>query len=218
MNEEDMFTSPDYLKCALSIIDFQHDCILPGAAFEVAGSYAVLSKIQQLAETARKHQVPIIHVVRAYLADGSNVDSCRRKLVQDGQKLFLPYTSGADFPTELKPQDAPLLDWNALIAGDFQQIGSSDWVMYKSRWGAFYQTELEGFLNEQGIDTLIFAGCNFPNCPRTSMYEASERDFRIVLAKDAMSGVYEKGLQELANIAVTIMDTDEVCAHLATKA
>lgn len=156
--------------------------------------------------------------MRAYLVDGSNVDACCRKLVQDGQTLFLPYTSGADFPIELKPQDAPPLDWDALIAGDFQQIGSSDWVMYKSRWGAFYQTEMESFLNEQGIDTLIFAGCNFPNCPRTSMYEASERDFRIVLAKDAMSGVYEKGLQELANIAVTIMDTDEVCAHLETKA
>lgn len=59
MNEKDMFTSPDYQKCALIIIDFQHDCILSGTAFEVAGSYAVLPKIQQLAETARKHhQVP----------------------------------------------------------------------------------------------------------------------------------------------------------------
>ena len=34
----------------------------------------------------------------------------------------------------------------------------------------------------------MFCGCNFPNCPRTSIYEASERDFRVVLARDAISG------------------------------
>lgn len=42
----------------------------------------------------------------------------------------------------------------------------------------------------------MFAGCNFPNCPRTSIYEASERDFRTVLVRDAISGLYERGEHE----------------------
>ena len=87
--------------------------------------------------------------------------------------------------------------------------------MYKSRWGAFYRTGLEDFLHQQKIHTLIFCGCNFPNCPRTSMYEASERDFRLVLAQDAMSGLYEKGLQEMAGIGVTLADTDGICREMA---
>src|SRR3989442_358297 len=34
-----------------------------------------------------------------------------------------------------------------------------------------------------GISTLVCCGCNFPNCPRTSLYEASERDFRLVFCR-----------------------------------
>jgi hypothetical protein len=54
-------------------------------------------------------------------------------------------------------------------------------------------------------------GCNFPNyCPRTTIYETSERDFRIVLVKDAISLIYDiRGLQELQNIGVSLMNTDE---------
>lgn len=49
------------------------------------------------------------------------------------------------------------------------------------------------------------------------MYEASERDFRIVLAVDAMSGLYEKGIQELKNIGVTVTKTEDICNCLNNK-
>ena len=69
-------------------------------------------------------------------------------------------------------------------------------------------------LRERGADTLVFCGANFPNCPRTSMYEASERDFRVVLARDALSGLYERGERELAGIGVLLLDADEVISEL----
>src|SRR5690349_14367644 len=56
------------------------------------------------------------------------------------------------------------------------------------RWGAFFGTSLTEQLVENRVDTVVVTGCNFPNCPRTSIYEASERDFRILLVEDAMSG------------------------------
>jgi hypothetical protein len=55
-----------------------------------------------------------------------------------------------------------------------------------------------------------------PNCPRTTIYEASERDFRIILAKDATSLTYDiGGLQELQNIGVYLINTDECRVWLA---
>ena len=36
------------------------------------------------------------------------------------------------------------------------------------------------------------------------MYEASERDYKIVLAEDALSGFYEQGKKELENIGVLV--------------
>jgi hypothetical protein len=41
------------------------------------------------------------------------------------------------------------------------------------------------------------------------------RDFRIILAKDAASLIYDKGLQELQNIGVYLMNTDECIVWLA---
>ena len=70
--------SADYAHCALLVIDFQNDFILPGAPSEIAGSYDVLPYVQRLVTAARQHKVPIIHVVRCYMPDGSNVDLCRR--------------------------------------------------------------------------------------------------------------------------------------------
>ena len=60
-------------------------------------------------------------------------------------------------------------------------------------------------------------GCNFPNCPRTTIYEASERDYRIVLAQDATSQIYEKGLEELNIIGVSVMDTSKCIEWLGPQ-
>ena len=60
-----------------------------------------------------------------------------------------------------------------------------------------------------GVNTLVVCGCNFPNCPRTSVYEASERDLRVVLVEDAISGLYEQGRREMENIGVTVTGVEE---------
>lgn len=42
--------------------------------------------------------------------------------------------------------------------------------------------------------------------PRTSVDEASERDFRIVLVEDALPGTYERGLAECRRIGARVAD------------
>lgn len=69
------------------------------------------------------------------------------------------------------------------FSGGIQKITENEVIIYKPRWGAFYSTSLHEYLQKLKIDTLVFSGCNFPNCPRISIYEASERDYRIVLAE-----------------------------------
>jgi len=59
------------------------------------------------------------------------------------------------------------------------------------------------------MDTIATAGCNFPNCPRTTLYEASERDIRLVLASDAVSGIYEQGRKELAGVGTHFRDAED---------
>ena len=109
------------------------------------------------------------------------------------------------------------LDSSLLLSDYLQQIGTMEWIMYKPRWGAFYNTLLEKHLHNLDVNTVVICGCNFPNCPRTTIYEASERDFRIILAKDATSLIYNIGLQELENIGVLLMNTDECITWLGAS-
>ena len=87
-------------------------------------------------------------------------------------------------------------------------------IIYKPRWGAFYKTPLEAYLRKLHVHTLIFIGCNFPNCPRASIYEASERDYRIILVTDALSGLYDRGKKEMENIGVKLYKTHELLDRL----
>jgi len=201
------YTRPNWHTSALITIDMQNDFTLPDAPAQIHGTMDILPNMKSLLETYREKLLPIVHVVRLYKEDGSNVDLCRREAIENGAKIVAPHSDGAELVAEIRPASYISLDADKLIRGEFQPVGENEWVMYKPRWGAFYQTNLESFLRERNIDTLVFAGCNFPNCPRTSMYEASERDFRVVMVADTMSQVYEKGIEELKRIGA------HVCAH-----
>ena len=65
---------------------------------------------------------------------------------------------------------------------------------------------------------MVFAECNLPNCPRASIIQASERDFRVALVRDAVSRVTDSALTELAGIGVQILDTAALEGRLAGPA
>jgi nicotinamidase-related amidase len=210
------YTDPEHHRSALITIDVQCDT-LDGGPFEVPGTSAILPRIGKLAATFRSGGAPIVHIVRIYKPDGSNVDLCRRDRVQRGASLVITGSSGSQIAPPLLPSPLPQLDSELLLRGGIQEAGSREWIIYKPRWGAFFKTPLESHLRGLGVSTLVFAGCNFPNCPRTSIYEASERDFRIVAVSDAISGLYDQGRAELENIGVIVVGTEsylrEVAAH-----
>lgn len=85
------YISPDNKHSTLIIIDVQRDFTLPAATAEIPGTILAVPNIQQLAQKYRKLGYPIIHMIRLYHQDGSNVDLCRREL------LSLESFSGAQY-------------------------------------------------------------------------------------------------------------------------
>lgn len=200
------YIHPNFKTSAVITIDTQCDT-LDGQSLEVAGTSQIVSNIRQMLDVYRQNKMPVIHIVRIYKRDGSNVDLCRKQAIGDGEKIFLEGSTGCELATGLFEPNDIRLDTELLLSGAVQEVSKSETIIYKSRWGAFFKTPLESHLKKLGVDTLIFVGCNFPNCPRTSIYEASERDFRIVLVADAMSGVYQKGVDEMLDIGVVVENT-----------
>jgi nicotinamidase-related amidase len=203
------YTRPDFGAIALVTIDVQND-FLDGQPFEIPGTTQALPAMRRLVEAFRRARLPIIHMVRLYESDGSNAELCRRPILEQGATLVCPGTSGAQIAPPLLPSEGVHLDAGLLLSGAPQALGPKEWAMYKPRWGAFYGTCLDSKLSSLGVTSLAFAGCNFPNCPRTSIYEASERDYRIVLVEDAISGLYERGREEMQNIGVVLMNTGQL--------
>ncbi len=205
----DIYTRPDWLRSVLLTIDVQRDFTIPGAPAFIPGTLEVVPVIKRLLTAYRCAGLPIIHVTRLYMADGSNVDLCRRARVEGGASIVEPGSEGSQIVNELLPSPSIYLDTESLLRGELQTVGDQEWIIYKPRWGAFYRTRLEEHLQELGVNTIVFSGCNFPNCPRTSIYEASERDFQVVLVSDAISGLYDRGVAELQDIDVTSLTTEE---------
>jgi nicotinamidase-related amidase len=204
------YISPEFASAALITVDVQVDT-LDGQPLEVPGTSAVLPRIAALAAAFRAADRPIVHLVRLYRSDGSNVDLCRRAAVQAGAKILAPGSSGSQLAPGIVDRGGSFaLAADELLEGRAQEVGLGEVVMYKPRWGAFYGTPLEDRLRRQDVSTIVFCGCNFPNCPRISIYEASERDFRVVLADDAISGLYEQGRDELRGIGVRLMSAERV--------
>lgn len=206
------YTEPHADRSALLTIDVQRDFTLEGAPAEIPGTADAVPRMTKLVDAFRDADRPIVHVVRLYEESGDNVDACRRAAIEAGDSIVAPGSDGAEIVDDLTPRDAeirdpnPLLDADALLDGDVQELGPDEYAMYKPRWSAFYETPLETFLRAREVDTVVVCGCNFPNCPRTTVYEASARDFRIVFVADATSGTYERGIAELEGIGVAVGD------------
>jgi len=211
------FTEPRLLTSALLTIDTQCDFVLPDSAALIPGAIDIIPNMTSLLNAYRQYSLPIIHIVRLYMPDGSNVDLCRKEIIEDGLRIIVPNTPGAELVADLKPDPHVELDADLLLNGDIQTWGKKEFVIYKPRWGAFYKTPLDSHLRDLGVSTLVICGCNFPNCPRATIYEASERDYKVVLVEDAVSGIYEKAKEELRHIGVRVWPTRKLIDEIGNQ-
>ncbi|GAA0516460.1 cysteine hydrolase [Paractinoplanes deccanensis] len=219
---DDPHLAPHWESAALITIDVQRDFLSDGA-FGIPGTSEILPNLARLTEAFRRGGRPIVHIVRLYPADGQDVDRVRRSLVQGGAAFAQPGSPGRLLADGLLG-DGPLgvaesgeLDDELLLRGEPQWFGTSECVLYKPRWGAFYRTRLEELLAERNVDTLVFAGCNLPNCPRASIIEAHERDFRVVLVTDAVSQAGDQAFREIAGLGTVLRTTAEAVGEVSKR-
>ncbi len=210
------YTEPEYNAIALITIDVQRDT-LEGQPFEVKGTSEMLPVLQNVLQAFRQAGKPIIHIARLYQPDGCNAELCRREKIECGATLFQPGTPGSELAPELLPGPDLKLETDLLLSGGIQKFSDNEVVIYKPRWGAFYKTPLEDHLKKLDITTLAFTGCNFPNCPRASIYEASERDYKIVLVEDTMSFLDKRDKIEMESIGVVFSNVSKLVNAITSK-
>ena len=197
-------------RCALLTIDVQNDYADPAGARPVPGMDEVLPRLLKVLEVFRSAGLPIVHAVRLYREDGSNVDPCRRWQFERGElRAVVAGSWGSQLPAALNPTGAHL-DAARLLAGEAQELAPRESVLYKPRFSAFHATPLEGFLDSRGIDSVVIVGITFPNCVLATQLSATDRDYRVGLVPAACTQVSEDGLLAMANKGVQLMSVRDL--------
>lgn len=189
----------DPRRAALIIIDMQGGFIDESSALAIAGARASIPACARTLEAARNLSMNVIHVVRKYAVDGSDVEPVRRRLWLDGGKPL----SDAD-PESLREADeiAP---------------APGEAVMVKPSFSAFFNTALDETLREEGIDTVVLIGTTTPNCIRSTCYDALSLGYNAIVVEDATSSrnraVQDSNIEDMRFIGATILDSATFAAQ-----
>ncbi|MGW6197735.1 isochorismatase family protein [Kribbella sp. NPDC055110] len=152
-------------KTALVVIDLQNGvAVLPGAPHPTAD---VISKTVELADTFRKHDLPVVLVRVSFAADGGDRPTGRTE--QAARSAGATQPLGAD----------QIVDQ---LAGHAEDI-----VVTKRNWGAFHGTDLDVHLRRRGITQIVLTGVATSIGVESTARAAYEHGYHVTLATDAMT-------------------------------
>jgi nicotinamidase-related amidase len=204
------YTQLNLDSCALLVIDTQNDFGDHEGAHPMPDLEQVMPKLVKAIEVFREAGKLIVHVVRLYKEDGSNVDLCRRWHFQQGElSMVVPGTWGAELVAGTNPTGAKL-DPDALLAGEFQELTPKELVMYKPRFSAFHNTPLKELLDSKGIDSVVIVGITFSNCVRATQFGATDNGYRVGLVPSACTGVNDEELMAMQAVGVQLITPDDL--------
>ncbi|NNM54606.1 MAG: cysteine hydrolase [Spirochaetales bacterium] len=142
---------------ALLVMDVQ-----PGIVTRLKDPEVYLKRVQEVVQTARRHQIPVIFVVVGFREGGPEV-SPRNKAFQN--------------LTGTLPQHMV----NPLPALEREK---SDILVVKRRVSAFTGSDLDVVLRSQGIQHLVLAGISTSGVVLSTTREAADKDYQLTILSD----------------------------------
>ena len=150
-------------KLALIIIDMVNDFFREGPlALRRAD---LVSSINELVQSFREHNQPVIWVRQEFAPDLSDAFLEMKK---QGIRITIAGTEGCQLLPELR-------------------FLPTDPVIVKKRYSAFFRTGLDEVLASVQPDLLVVAGINTHACVRTTILDAYQRDYEVVVAFDCVA-------------------------------
>ena len=174
--------SLDPKRTALVAIDMHRGHLDPAVAtlpLPAERCGPVIERAAALFRALRERGVPIVHVVTEYRGPEEIQANPFWKAIENDPTKARKGSSRHNLiggrGTEIIPA---LLDRRDLVIGG------------KKRYSPFMGTGLEFLLQRKlGVDTLILAGINTSSCVLCCGFEATNRDYRVVIAADAVDSM-----------------------------
>jgi len=182
---------------------------------------AVRGALGRLARGVRAAGVPVVHVVmthrRVPYPGADSLSNPFWRAVEDAAQTLTPgrwstirgHNLEGSVQTEILPELGP---------------EPTDYVIRsKKRLSAFYGTDLEFVLRTRGIRTVILAGINTNTCVLCTAFDAFNRDYAVIVARDAVASMYGPdlhrfGLENVSRCLGWVLTTDEILEVLGARA
>ena len=172
-------------RTALLIIDMQRDFLEPGGFGETLGNDVSLltraiAPCKAILEAFRAAGLLVIHTREGHRPDLSDAPKAK---VERGKpsmrigdpgpmgRILIRGEAGHDIISELYPLD-------------------SEVVIDKPGKGAFYATDLDALLHNEGIQNLLVCGVTTEVCVNTTVREANDRGYRCVVLADCCASYF----------------------------
>jgi nicotinamidase-related amidase len=160
-------------RYVLVIVDMLNDFFRQHAALSLQRA-SLVAAINELAQAFRKHDQPVIWVRQEFAQDLSDAFLEMRK---HNLRVTIAGTTGSEILPELRRDP-------------------SDTIIVKKRYSAFFGTRLDTVLQELRPATLVLAGINSHACVRTTVIDAYQRDYEVIVASDGV-GSYDADHHEI---------------------
>ena len=184
---------------ALCIVDFVNGFIDPKVFGGGNIAEAVANTLGLLA-AARRGGLPVAFTRVVYSEDGRDHGAFIRK-VPALAKLTERAPDG-----QIVPELAPHL---------------GELILRKTQPSAFFGTGYAENLRQQGIDTVIVAGCTTSGCVRATVVDAMSYDFRTIVARDCVGdrslAAHDANLFDMEQKYADLMESRDIVTALPTE-
>ena len=185
---------------ALLVIDMERGFLDESSPLRIRGAAATLPACGRAIQHARAAGIPVFFVIRAYRSNGSDMEAARYAAWNAGGRPLAPGSSGPG-SVETPPEVTPT---------------TGDYLIWKPRFSAFFQTELDLILRRLGVRTIYLTGTTTPNCIRTTCYDGLSLDYNVGIITDCTSSndeeIQRSNLRDMENIGAHLLTCDQFAA------
>ncbi|APX97907.1 cysteine hydrolase family protein [Natronorubrum daqingense] len=154
---------------AVVVVDMQNGFCHPEGSLYAPGSESVIEPIATLVDRAREADTQVIFTRDVHPPEQFEDTHYYDEFEQWGEHVL----EGS---------------WEAEIV-DGLSVEDDDYVLEKHTYDAFYNTELEGWLNARGIHDLVICGTLANVCVLHTGGSAGLRDFRPIMVEDCIGSI-----------------------------
>jgi len=196
--------APDARKAAFVVIDMQNFSCMPVDSGPMPRIDVVIERINRLAAVCRENGVPVIWVRHNISSVGCSDDGGLFPRFHNRERIqaVMNLCQGTEIYREMD------IDY------------SRDHVVFKNRYSAFLSnpTELRDKLEALGRTQLLIAGIAANVCVESTLRDAMQLDYEVILVSDGTTSPDEAALQNtLTNTRLFFGDvqtTDEIAVNL----